>query len=115
MSQLTLSLDDPCIGQTRRDDCQSSVDGARLVNAQRQRDVLARELAGALHGLTADELEDRTGIKREFIASRLKQMERWGEVESFGHRKNGNGIAVKIWYLRHQPRTVDVSVSQERL
>lgn len=99
--QLSLSLpSDPRRGATRRRGCVSSLEGARMVDASRQRDLIARELAGALHGLTADELEERLGIKREHLASRLSQMKRWDEVYTLGKRVNANGIAVQLWFLK---------------
>lgn len=101
---LAFDFDDPRIGEVRHRDPTSSVEAAQVVDANRQRDVLARELRSEIHGLTADELESRTGFKREHIASRLAQMRRWGDVYTSGKRINHHNIAVQIWFLSSTAR-----------
>lgn len=108
--QLTLSYDDPRAGRVRKTDPRTSVEAARTCDAQRQRDQILRLLSGELFGLTPDELGDRMEPKvhRGTVASRLAQLRRDQLVEPYGARVNAIGKNVQVWFLRPQPRVVDV-------
>lgn len=110
--QLILDMRDSRIGGSRKRDPRTSVEAARTCDAQRQRDVLLRELNAAFHGRTCDELEAATGIPRYIIASRLAQMRRDGWCEPFGVRQNERGRSAQVWYVS---RVVTVPVSEGRL
>lgn len=115
MTQLALPLETPIAGRSRRDDPASSRAAGRQVNATAERQQIRTQLAAHSEGLTADELvvvHNGIRVHRSQVASRLSQMKRLGDVETWSYRVNERGNSCQVWTLVPRwVRMVDVETN----
>ena len=98
----------------RASDPHTSHEAEAVVDKSKYRRMIAGALkAAGPRGMTIDELEMFTGVSRQTLSPRMKEMERLG----MAHRKRGTstkyvcrdgkaGRAMAIWYLGPAPKEV---------